>query len=84
MGVGIFTSWSVLQCVTVCCLCCTVLRCVAVCCSMLKYVAVNYNMLKYVAVCCNILQCGGLINFTLTDYLILSSPVGYFKIWPKK
>jgi len=83
-GVGIFTSCSVLQCVALCCLCCTVLRCVAVCCSMLQYVAVCYNMLKYVAVCCSILQCGGLINFALTDYLTLSSPVKYFKIWPKK
>ena len=47
---------SVLQCVAVCSVCCSVLPCVAVCCSVLQCVAVCCCVLQCVAVCCSVLQ----------------------------
>jgi len=46
-------SCGVLQGVVVCCVCCSVLRCVAVCCSILQCIAVCCcSVLQCVAVCC--------------------------------
>jgi len=39
------------------CVCCSVLRCVAVCCSVLQWVVVSCTVLHWVAVCCSVLQC---------------------------
>ena len=41
-----------------CCVCCSVLQCVAVGCSVLQCVAVCCSVLQCVAVCCSVLQCG--------------------------
>jgi len=41
-----------------CCVCCSVLQCVAVCCSVLQCVAAWCSVLQCVAVCCSVLQCG--------------------------
>ena len=48
---------SVLQGVAACCMCCSVLQCVAVWCSVLQCVAVCCSVLQCVAVCCSVLQC---------------------------
>ena len=66
-GNGILSLLSVLQCVAVVAVCCSVLRCVAVCCSVLGIESHGYTileagngmlrLLQCVAVCCCVLQC---------------------------